>query len=155
MHGLQSIKNAADWLWLGLLLIMLLLLWHNKRQLRKKTTSWQHTLGRVNVFEWTHHGHLPWPKIEYTYEVDGVEYEGSAFFLPMARHDLNANYARQLAYRIAVAYDKDEPIDVYYNPVQPEQAVLDISHPAKLTLFIGFVIFLLALHLTVMVIHWW
>jgi len=155
MHGLFAWRNGADLLWLGLLGIMLLVLWRNKRQFQQKTRSWLTTAGQVSFFEWSSHGHLPWPKIQYTYEVDEVEYQGNTIYLSTARHNLNASYARQLAYRVALAYEQDEPIPVYYDPALPEQSALDISLPKKLNIFMVFIGFLLVLHLTVMVLRWW
>lgn len=154
MYEFFSLKNLADLLWLALLLTLLFILWRNLRQFKRHISGWLTTAGHVSHFEWTKHGYLPWPKVQYTYEVDGVEHQGDALFLPEARHDFNARYAREVAYRIALAYEQSTSINVYYNPAQPEQSALDISYPNKINWFIGFMVFLLALHLSVMVWHW-
>ncbi len=52
-----------------------------------------------------------------------------------------------MAYKAAVAFEKNQNIDVYYDPFYPQRSALDIKIPAKLNAIIAFVLFLILLHL--------
>ncbi|MBY0377382.1 MAG: DUF3592 domain-containing protein [Gammaproteobacteria bacterium] len=141
-----------DILWLILLLFML---WHfwRARQFLAQTQYWLIAKGRITLFEWTREGPRLWPKIQYTYQVFDHDYLGEYLFLDTSLNNPNSKYARQVAYRAAMAYEDDAEIDVFYNPNNPNQAVLDTTIPRKLNLIISLLLALIILHLAVVVHH--
>ncbi|KTD20934.1 Protein of uncharacterised function (DUF3592) [Legionella lansingensis] len=139
-----------DLLWLSFLLILLYHFWRDRQRL-KKTRFWFLTKGRITEFLWTREGYTLRPKIEYSYNVFDREYQGEHLFLDTAHNNPNSKHARQVAYRAAVAYEKDEDIDVYYNPSNPQEAVLDITIPSRLNFIIVLLIALVVVHLIVVI----
>jgi hypothetical protein len=119
---------------LGWLLFLLFLLRHfwQKRKILLQATGWLKAKGRITIFEWTEVGHTVWPKIEYSYQVHEHDLVGEYLFLDTIHNTPNSKYARLIAYKAAVAFKKDEEIDIYYNPDHPEQSALDVSMPKKL-----------------------
>ncbi|RMX01626.1 DUF3592 domain-containing protein [Legionella jordanis] len=122
--------------------------WRDRQQL-KKTKNWHATKGRITQFLWTQEGHRLWPKIQYSYRVYEQDYQGEHLFLDSSHNSPNSKYARHLAYRAAMAYEKDEEVDVFYNPDNPNEAVLDTTMPRKLNLIIVLLTFLILLHLLI------
>ena len=120
----MSWRGLLDILWL---LFLLSMVWHfwRERQLLTQTKFWLITKGRITSFEWTKVGPRLWPRIEYRYQVFDKDFQGEYLFLDTSHNNPNSKYARQVAYRAAMAYENDEEIDVYYNPNNPYQAVLD------------------------------
>jgi hypothetical protein len=152
-HWLMSWQGILDLLWLIFLLLMLWYFWRD-RQFLAQTQSWLITKGRITLFEWTREGPRLWPKIQYSYQVFEHDYFGEYLFLDTSLNNPNSKYARQVAYRAAIAYEEDVEIDVYYNPNDPSQAVLDTTIPHKLNFIISLLLVLIILHLTVIVHHW-
>lgn len=143
-----SWKFLLDVGWLSILLALFAYFWHVRRQLRR-LHHWQKTTGHIKTFAWTTYGHRPWPKIEYEYEVDGQVHTGEAFFFDTIHNSPNTGQARQLAYQITEAYKARRDIDVYYNPTNPTQAVLDTAIPTKLSLILYLIASLICLHLII------
>ena len=93
-------------------------------------------------------------KIQYKYQVLNQEYYSEYFFLDTSLNNPNSKYARTVAYRAALAYEEDSEIDVFYNPNDPRQAVLDITIPRKLNLIIILLISFIAVHIAFVLTHW-
>lgn len=146
----MSWQGLLDVIWL---LFLLLMLWHfwRDRQALKQAQFWLLTKGRITQFAWTREGHRLWPKISYTYQVFDKDFQGEYLFLDTSHNSPNSQYARKVAYRAAMAYEKDKDIDVYYNPNNPQQAVLDITMPRKLNIIIGLLLVLIVLHLAIVI----
>ncbi len=120
------------------------------RQMTRETKLWFKTQGYITECELVTYEHRLWPKIEYVYKVDDREFIGDVLFLDIAHINLHSAHARDVAYRAVNAYKQNDPIDVYYNPENPAQAVLDITIPWKLNLILGFIIGLLLLHMVIL-----
>lgn len=118
-----------------------------------QTKFWLITKGRITSFEWTKAGPRLWPRIEYRYQVFDNDFQGEYLFLDTSHNNPNSKYARHVAYRAAMAYENDEEIDVYYNPNNPYQAVLDTTIPRKLNLIIALLLALIVFHLVMVVLH--
>lgn len=144
MLRLLSWKNLLDWGWLLILFAMFCYFWRDRRA-TLKTRSWVKTEARITHCEWTVQGHLLWPQIEYAYQVDERDLVGECLFHHHSHTNINSTYARQLAYRVTTAYKKNEPITIYYNPNQPEQAVIDTTVSRKLNFILFFLAILLVL----------
>lgn len=127
------------------------MLWYfwRDRQFLAQAKYWLITKGRITLFEWTQEGPRLWPKIQYTYQVFDKDFYGEYLFLDTAHNNPNSKYARNIAYRAAMAYEDDVDIDVFYNPNNPQQAVLDITIPRKLNLIIVLLLILIILHLVI------
>ncbi|CEK09402.1 DUF3592 domain-containing protein [Legionella hackeliae] len=137
-----------DLLWLAFLLALLLHFWQDRKNFLK-IQSWFLTKGRITQFLWTQEGYRLWPKIEYSYRVLDQDFQGERLFPETMHINLNSKYAREVAYRAALAYEKDVDIDIYYNPYNPQEAVLDITMPRKLTLIIILLTALILFHLVI------
>ncbi|PJE18364.1 DUF3592 domain-containing protein [Legionella drozanskii] len=124
--------------------------WRDRTALAQ-ARSWLITKGRITTFEWTRAGPRLWPRIQYTYQVFDQDFQGEYLFLDTAHNNPNSKYARRVAYKAAVAYEKDAEIDVFYNPNDPNQAALDITLPRKLNLIVALLIALVILHLVVVI----
>jgi Protein of unknown function (DUF3592) len=146
----MSWRGLLDVVWLLFLLSMLWYFWR-ERHILAQTQFWLITKGRITQFEWTGEGYQLWPKIEYTYQVLNQDFRGEYLFLDTSLNNPNSKYARKVAYRAAVAYEKDAEIDVFYNPNDPQQAALDISIPPKLNLIIVLLVVLIILHLVIVI----
>ncbi len=149
-----------SWQWLldiAWLLFLLLLLQHfwRERSALKKTQSWYLASGKITRLTWTQEGHYLWPRLEYTYHAFNQEFYGEQLFLETAHHHPGSKYARKVAYRAAMAYQKEEAIEVYYNPQNPQEAALDISIPSRLTFIIRLLLILIALHFLIVIYRLW
>ncbi|STX27646.1 Protein of uncharacterised function (DUF3592) [Legionella beliardensis] len=143
-----SWQNIADMAWLLLLLLLLKHFWQDRQNLLK-AHAWFLTKGRITRFLWTKDGYHLWPKIEYTYQVYDRDFLGEYFFLDTSHNNPNSKYSRRVAYRAAMAFEKNEDIDVFYNPSDPRQAVLDVRIPTKLNFIIFLLVCLIVVHLGV------
>lgn len=148
----MSWSDVLDLVWLLFWLLILAYFWHTRRVIGR-TQRWHRTSGRIIACEWSKHGHQIWPKIQYKYEVDSQEYIGEHLFLDTSHSTPNSGHARRVAYKVADAYKKDKNIDVYYDPEQPENAVLDVKIPTKLNVIILLVISFIIFHLVMMTIE--
>jgi hypothetical protein len=151
-NRLLSWHWLIDLFWLTFLLLLLRHFWRDRRLLQQ-TKFWLITKGHITHFAWTHEGHQLWPKIEYSYQVFDKDFIGEYLFLDTSHNNPSSRYARKIAYRAAIAFEKDEDIDVFYNPNNPEQAALDITMPRKLSLILILLVGLIILHLGMMVYH--
>jgi hypothetical protein len=149
IHRLLSWQGMVDQMWLIFLLFMLWYFWRERKKLAQ-TKDWLITKGRITVFEWTRENEQLWPKIEYSYQVFDKNFYGNYFFLDTAHNTPNSKYARKVAYRAAIAYEKNTEIDIYYNPNFPEESALDIVIPRKLNIIIWLLAVLIVFHLVVM-----
>ncbi|WED42730.1 DUF3592 domain-containing protein [Legionella cardiaca] len=145
---MTSWRWLLDLLWLIFLLALLRYFWRERLRL-KKTESWYLTKGRITQFSWTQEAQRLWPKIEYQYQAFDQDYQGERLFQDSSHINLNSKHARAVAYRAAIAYEKDEDIDVYFNPENPQEAVLDIAMPPKLTIILGLLSALILIHLVI------
>lgn len=143
-------QRVLDFGWLLFLLLVLRYFWR-ARQRMLQTTCWVKTRGRITRCEWSVSGHSVWPKIEYIYQVAERDYTGEYWFLDAVHNDTHSKYARLLAYKVVNAYKNNEDIDVYYNPDQPEQAVLDTIVPRKIKWVLWLVTVLIVAHILTMV----
>lgn len=144
-----SWRGAIDLAWLLFLLVLFRHFW-SQRQFLNRARDWLITKGRMTQFSWSQDGHQLWAKIEYSYHLYDKDFVGEYFFLDTSHNNPNSKYARQVAYRAAVAFEKDEEIDVYYNPDNPSQAALDVRIPVKLNVIIVLLAGLIALHVLVL-----
>nr|WP_043873677.1 DUF3592 domain-containing protein [Legionella massiliensis] len=144
----MSWRGVLDFAWLFFLLFMLWYFWRD-RQFLAQSKYWLITKGRITLFEWTQEGPRLWPKIQYTYQVFDKDFYSEYLFLDTSHNNPNSKYARNIAYRAAMAYEDDVDIDVFYNPNNPQQAALDITIPRKLNLIIALLLILIILHLVV------
>lgn len=151
-NWLLSWHWLLDLLWLIFLLVLLRHFWRDRQSLQQ-TKFWLITKGRITRFVWTREGHQLWPKIEYTYQVFDRDFIGEYLFLDTSHNNPNSKYARKVAYRAAIAFEKDEEIDIFYNPNNPEQAALDVTMPRKLNLIIILLVLLIIVHLGVVGYH--
>lgn len=150
MTWLTSWTGLLDILWLLFLIFTLMYFWRDRNKL-SETRNWLKTKGKVIQCEWTQEGHQIWPEIEYSYKVNEVDYIGEYLFLDTSHNNPNSAYARKIAYKAAMSYEKNQELDVYYNPLQPQQSALDITLPKKLNVVIGLLVLLILIHLTVIV----
>lgn len=150
---LLSWKGIIDLAWLVFLLILLRHFWQDWRLLQS-ARYWLITKGRISQLVWTKDGEHIWPKIEYIYQIYDQDFYGEYLFLDTSHNNPNSKYARNVAYRAAMAFEKDEEIDIYYNPNNPKQSALDVHMPVKLNVIIVLLIFLILLHLGIVVYHW-
>ncbi|KTD07941.1 DUF3592 domain-containing protein [Legionella jamestowniensis] len=143
---ITSWRWLLDLLWLTFLLVLLWHFWQDRKYFIK-IQAWHVTMGKITQFLWTQESYRLWPKIEYSFYVLDEEIHGNRFFPETAHINLNSKYARKVAYRAAMAYEKDEAINIYYNPYNPREAVLDITMPRKLTFILILLMALIFLHL--------
>lgn len=153
MAWMVSWQGVIDIAWLLFLLVLLKHFW-SERQFLSQARDWLITKGRMTQFLWTRDGNRVWAKIEYTYHLYDQDFVGEYFFLDTSHNNPNSSYSRQVAYRAAVAFEKDEEIDVYYNPDNPNQSALDVRIPGKLNVIISLLLFLIGLHLLVVLRRW-
>jgi len=137
-----------DLAWLLFLLMVFIYFCHVRSKIRQ-LLDWHKTSGKITACEWSYEGHRLWPKIEYNYKVNDIEYTGEHLFFDTAHNDPNSLYARTIAYKVADAYKNDKELDVYYDLQHPENAVLDRTIPRKINLIIIFIAGLIALHLVI------
>ena len=78
------------------------------------------------------------PHITYTYQVNGIQYEGSRINFSFARV-----FFRKEAADVLAPYSLHTPVTVYYNPAQPTQSTLEQRHTGLAGgLLIGLVVLL-------------
>ncbi len=148
---LMSWQNLQDLGWLLFLLLVFGYFWR-ARHVTLQTRGWIKTRGRITRCEWVIQGHSIWPKLEYIYQVDDRDVTGKYLFLDMVHNEPYSQHARHLAYRVAKAFKDNQDVDVYYNPNQPEQAVLDTTIPRKLNVILAFIASLIVVHVVIRVI---
>ena len=146
--------NLLDFGWLVFLLLVFRHFWR-ARQVTLQTRCWVRTRGQITRCEWRISGHSMWPEIEYIYQVGERDYTGEYLFLDVTHNDPNSKYARLLAYKVANAFKNNEDIDVYYNPDDPDQAVLDTTVPRKINVILCFIAALIVMHLIIMASKLW
>ncbi len=141
-------QTILDLGWLLFLTLLFAYFWR-ARKLTEQTKLWFKTQGRITYCELVPYEECLWPKIEYVYQVDNQEFTSQILFLDIAHNNLHGAHPRALAYRLVSAFKEDETIDVYYNPDNPEQAVLDTTIPWKLNMILGVIAALLLLHVAI------
>lgn len=150
--------KAQGWMldtgWLVILLLVFGYFWQ-RRQVLVNAQGWLITKGHITSCKWTQAGHSVWPEIEYKYEVYNRVLYGHYLFLDTTHNTPNSAYARQIAYKVALAFKENSEIDVYYNPNKPEQSALDLSIPKKLNLILAInAAFILVQVLVIIWRHW-
>lgn len=146
LNQLLNWQNLLDVVWLMFLLFLFAYFWNIHREFRQ-TQYWPKAQGYITYCKWTVEGHRLWPKIEYLYHIGERDFLSENVFLDSSHHDPNSKHARKIAFKIAKAYQEDAPIDVYYNPQKPEQAVLDNHVPGKLNLILILITTFMILHI--------
>ena len=149
---LSTGRWVLDLGWLIVLLILLRHFWQDRKTLAL-AKDWLQVKGYITSCEWTKIGHSIWPKVEYSYEVYGKNLTGEYLFLDTAHNNPNSKYARQVAYKAAIAFKEGKEIDVYYNPNRPEQSALDVTMPKKLNLILTLISILIILQIGLIVWH--
>lgn len=144
-HWMIMLRWGLDLLWLLFLLVLLRHFWREKQRL-KGAQNWFMTKGHITQFSWTQEAHRLWPKIEYHYLIADGDFHGERLFLDTSHVNYNSQQAREVAYQAAMAYERDEDINVYYNPNNPSEAALDITMPRKLIFIVALLISLIILH---------
>jgi hypothetical protein len=117
--------------WLCVLFMLFRHFWLDRKTL-VDAQSWLKVKGQITRCDWTKQGHSLWPKIEYSYQVADKDITGEYLFLDTAHNNPNSKYARHVAYKVAMAFNEHQEIDVYYNPNDPAQSTLDVAIPVKL-----------------------
>lgn len=150
MTWLALCRLVLDLSWLMVLFMILRHFWCD-RQILLQAQSWLKVKGHVTECEWIKSGHSIWPKIQYSYQVYEQNMIGEYLFLDTTHNNPHSKYARQIAYKAAVAYTEEREIDVYYNPNHPQQSALDVTMPKKLTIILTLLWMLIILHLGLIV----
>ena len=143
------VYEIVNIVWLLFLMGLFVYLWQ-QRQVTQKAKQWQKVPGHITHCEWNVDGPVMWPKIEYVYEVNDHEYTGEYLCLDMIHNQPYSAYCRHLAYKVAMAFQNNDAIDVYYNPDNPSESVLDRTIPRKLHWILGFVFFLAMIHVVIL-----
>jgi hypothetical protein len=141
------------WAWIldiAWLCLLIALFWHfwRVRYVLQQAKSWLKANGHVTHCEWTQVGHSVWPKIKYSYTVNEQELLGEYLFLDTSHNNPNSQYARRVAYKVALAYKEQSEIDVFYNPNNPDQSALDVTVPQKLNVILLLICCLVVLHVS-------
>jgi hypothetical protein len=91
------------------------------------------------------------PRVSYTYAVEGQEFHGEQ--IGFGKFELSA---AKKAHAIVEPYPVGENIKVFYNPLDPQEAVLErkIYQPGSY-LFSSFICILVMLAMIGMLIFWW
>jgi hypothetical protein len=145
-------QSALDLGWF--IFLMLLLLYFLRVRWRiQQAASWEKTKGQITRCEWITQAHRLWPKVEYLYKVGEREFMGEEMFYDTSHRTLNNPYARKVAYEVAQAFKNNEDVEVFYNPEEPDEAVLDITIPGKLNLILVLIGLLITFHLTIVAIR--
>lgn len=152
LHRLLSWQSLMDFLWLLFLLVVLIHFW-KKRQILVAARSWKITKGRIHQLEWAKESNSLWLQVTYTYQLFEQEFLGDCIFLDEDSNRKNNAYTRSIAYRIVMAFKNQEEIDVYYNSDNPMESALDINIPWSLHGIMGFVLFFLVMHLSMVIYH--
>jgi hypothetical protein len=145
-NDIGSWQLIIDGVWL-LFLFLMLHYFINVRREAIQTKNWVKTKGQVIFWDLIKEDHRLWPKIKYIYEVNEVEYVGKHFFPDTMHNNPVSKYARRLAYKAAMSFEKNQQIDVYYDPIYPQHAALDIRMPWKVNLVLVLLIALIIFHL--------
>ena len=137
---------AVVFLGIGLLLVILALFQRNKA---KKAESWQTVSGQITAsgIHENHHrdsdGHTQinyQPTVQYSYEVNGLTYNGGRIAFGANSFDYNT------AQGMAAKYPVGATVTVHYDPAQPGEAVLETKAAgSKVFLIVGIVFAVLGL----------
>lgn len=92
-----------------------------------RVSKWPYTEGRLIKAEITYYMRKYWPEIEYSYEVEGQQYDGKRLSRLMANGLNKAAYEKQLE---GIEYITENTVRVYYDPKNPRKSYL-ISRPFK------------------------
>ncbi|MBA2649772.1 MAG: DUF3592 domain-containing protein [Legionella sp.] len=152
MFGYPVWKWIIDLVWLSILCMVFHHFWRQRRLL-VSAQSWLITKGQLIRCEWSEVGDSLWPSIEYKYQICGQECMGKYLFLDTIHNNPNSDYARHVAYKVAIAYKENREVDVFYNPNHPEQSALDITIPTKLNIILLGIIVMIMVHLVVIYSH--
>jgi hypothetical protein len=113
------------------------------RKKLKATESWPKTTGVITESsvqsEWVRAGsgreYIVSPKVVYEYQVEGRKYHCSNLAY-IENNSANANSAQ----RKAEKYPVGQPVEVHYNPRNPEYAILKVGDPTNGALPFGMMI---------------
>ncbi len=146
MNWFMSSRSFIDLLFLVFLMLTLRYFW-KERSFLCQTQHWLKTKGHMIQFKLTNKENRYWPKIAYTYQVFGKTFTGHALFLDTTHNSPASRYSRRVAYQAALAYERNTEIEIYYNPNDPGQCVLDITIPRKLNAIIATLILIICVQL--------
>ncbi len=131
---------AVVFLGVGVLLVIIALMQRNKA---KKAESWQTVSGQITASTITENRHRDsdghtqinyQPLVQYTYEIDGLTYNGGRIAFGANSFDYNT------AQGMAAKYPVGASVTVHYDPAQPGEAVLETKAAgSKVFLIIGIV----------------
>lgn len=103
-------------------------------------------------FSWTRKEGFLWADVEYQYTLGEINYVGRKLHIASPFYSPRVKKLRQALYNIAVAYENDEEIPVYYTEQDPGEAVLIRFIPPKLNLIIILLVLLIILHGAVLIL---
>lgn len=149
----MTFRLLADGIWFVFLLGMLTYFLRQKNKLLK-LKKWPKVKGRIINLQWEEENNRIWPQLVYQYQVEEKIYQGELLFEETLPRDTNSRLARAIAHRAVLAYQNHQEIDVFYNPNNPEDSVLDITVPLKLSIIIWLLWFLIGLHVVVVWTRW-
>tara|TARA_Y100000588_G_C14199112_1_gene901634 strand:- start:803 stop:1243 length:441 start_codon:yes stop_codon:yes gene_type:complete len=139
-----------DIIWLAFL-TGLLVYFFSVRLKAKRALKWHKTTAYITVCDWRYEGRIIWPKVQYSYYVDGREYKGENLFMDTSHNTPHSRYARNVAYKVAKAYKNNEALMIYYHPDKPDVSAIDVEVPTKINVILLFISGLILLHLGVLV----
>lgn len=145
---------TLDLVWLSLLLLFLYK-FYGLLSLLRRARQWLQTEGEIDCCDWRQVNDVYWPKLKYSYKVDGKIFHGERIFLDNFGINPRAHYAKKVAFKWVSTFKVGKKISVYYNPDLPEMAVLSTSVPRRLYLIVGLLSVLVFLQLVFMLFKLW
>ena len=145
---------VLDCFWLLFLFMVLktyLIAWLESKQ----TQNWVKTTGWITHWDLIRDEKRLWPEIEYVYEVNGEEYTGHHLFPDTEHNSPVSHYARGIAYKAAMSFEKNQAIEIYYDPFFPKRSALDIRIPKKIYIVLALLLLLILFHAGFMAYRLW
>ena len=141
MAGLFAFVLGALLLWLG---------WRGQQKM-KASMAWPYVLGKVvaaSVRQVVERGDAQTrditnyvPFVQYEYQVGGQNYQGNR----LAFQEKGYN-SHKKAFKLVAAYPAGNPVSVYYDPANPQNAVLERkAHGNNILLVVGGILVLAAI----------
>lgn len=90
-----------------------------------ETNHWQQTVGIITRSEISndsnHDGTTYEPRIDYTYTVNGIQYQGGTIYIGDRANTSDISYAQ----RFVSKYSINQQVSIYYKPNHPQRSVLE------------------------------
>ena len=131
---------VATGLWFGYFAVLITFEQIQAWRLARQSVDWASTSGIIQTSEIILEGvkEREQPHITYTYQVNGIKYEGNRINFSFAQV-----FSKKEAEDVLVPYPPQAMITVYYDPDQPAQSTLEQRHTGLAGgLAIGLIIFL-------------